>query len=271
MIGAETSKRAEHKHTINDEIESHHRRATEDYIHSKPTKPITLQCQFNVLGLSNIDSVQQSFDLEMIAEAFLDLSRSNFYPGDQGREEIGFAFHGISVPELLQDPSIWSPKLSLKNVKHHLEPVEKWFTVNSSKTGIYYKYKFKSCMVTQLELRHFPFDKQALHVLVSSDYPLVHDPKRMAKEGGGSVLLVPRQNKSYLQRLQRDALDCWSMHDEVIYSYVGSTYASFSTSHQTYPLIQFTLFLRRKPWYYIWNIVLPMFLLASMSGTVRKT
>ena len=88
----------------------------------------------------------------MVVEAFLDLSEEAFYPGVPGRDDPDFCF-GVSVSQLLEIPALWSPQLTLRNVKHHFDAPEKWYTVSSSGTGIYYKYKFKACMVTQLQLR----------------------------------------------------------------------------------------------------------------------
>ncbi len=262
----------------------------------KPKQPVVLLCQLNVQYLSSIDIVSQTFDVSLTVEAQLCKSVERFAKDWQKVDEEGstkanekneeplifFDNTDITMSALMRNPRLWNPKLHLVNAKK-LSSSDFWATAGGRHTSVYYKYHFEATLFSQLSLYHFPFDQQALHIVLSSHIPLYNQNTARHKSSLIDVrtpdhtssslclLLIPRPEPSRLLRVATTSgnlMVSWDIHREIVNTYVGATYPILSLSEKVYPLIQYTLFVNRKPQYFIINIMLPMFALATLGFVI---
>jgi hypothetical protein len=241
---------------------------------------VVLACQLNVYYISNVDVINQTFDVDLAIESQLSKDQARTLPipaknlrgqcrtdlrKDQDfRAETGPTGQNFKATfdEIMHTPELWDPHFDILN-KKHVESSESWATKNVKQTAVYYKSRFKATLFSQFYLGSFPFDQQALRIqLTSSRHPLHNS------NGELGLLLIPRPQPSHLLRISTDMLESWDINAEIVHTRVGATPSVHSLSRERHPMIEYLIFVNRKPWHYILNIAVPMFCLASLGLTV---
>jgi hypothetical protein len=287
----------------------------------KQLRHLVLACQLNVYYISNVDVINQTFDIDMAIEAQLSKNQAKTPPfpsvPDQAiqRRWLDMVEHASSenterkdgvrivkantgvtafIPdghlmklwirgnqcfraqsakptdqnykatfdEIMDTPELWDPHLDILN-KKRVEKWESWATKNAKRNAVYFKIRLQATLFSQFSLSSFPFDQQALRIQLYSSRHTLHDD-----HGNLGLLLIPRPQSSHLLRKSTDMLESWDINSDIVHAIVGATPSVHSLSRDRHPMIEYLIFVNRKPWHYILNIAVPMFTLATLGLTV---
>ncbi|XP_070176801.1 gamma-aminobutyric acid receptor subunit rho-2-like [Littorina saxatilis] len=201
---------------------------------------VELKCTF--LKINDIDTLSQQFEAEVYIQAKW--------------EEVAFVSMSEEELDLLTHEDLWSPYLIISNAAGEFDHERRSFVVRYEEgyeaPVVSFRWRFKGLFREPLELAHFPFDVQDLTVDVSTE--------RCVDE------IKMKQDQHALSAVSTRAFQ--DSHEWTIYKHVecthhtsGLEYAS-STIH---PIIVFSTRVRRKVWYFVWNIVLICFLVMLLS------
>jgi hypothetical protein len=205
-------------------------------------KPIDVSIWLHVINLADIDEVSQRFNLMFYLFVQWDDPRLAFQPRSSTER-----FHTFKPNQ------IWHPRLEFINEIGAHTSGDASLRVNSDGTVLYVE-RVGTELSTRFRLLRFPFDRQALPVII---HPFV-----------GQVLMVT---------LHADQKHTWISGEEAEYSSlaewqmmgirVRDTQVSFS-KFGSVPEARFVIGVKRKYDYYIWKIFVPLLLMVSLSWSV---
>eukprot|EP00294_Goniomonas_avonlea_P003159 CAMPEP_0114572598 /NCGR_PEP_ID=MMETSP0114-20121206/18392_1 /TAXON_ID=31324 /ORGANISM="Goniomonas sp, Strain m" /LENGTH=485 /DNA_ID=CAMNT_0001759849 /DNA_START=33 /DNA_END=1487 /DNA_ORIENTATION=- len=238
----------------------------------KPTR--MLNVAYELWGLRGIDTVGEQFSVD------LDIYIS--YPLEQHESEAARELmegseakkvEGLAVEIDGEDAKgIWDPRISLVNALEGeadtTESTERWSVSFRGDTyWVCYALNLRnSKFFERFNLGKFPVDAQDLHVTIRSGWD-VHNVQFQLDPYFGYAE-TQFQNDVMLQE--------WG---DITSRFVDSTHfskgdhptltsATSSIDGLVYHTVHIVTSVRRKPWYYVYNVALPQFLIVSLAGTI---
>jgi hypothetical protein len=213
------------------------------------TSPVRLGVAINVLNISGIDTVAQTFDCEFVLRCrTLNIQRDSIK-----------TVTGESV-----NSQNWEPRIRFMN----LLSTTKWnFNSTLAKNGeLHLKYTVAGTFAEAYELERFPFDRQGLTIAMSSSIPYEVEtdqgPKRIL-----SFEEMPRSISSKPFVVQTDNFQASNVYclEPTVKFESSHTAREASTTGTTRPLLKFEMSVKRYAGSYVWNIILPLMLITLMS------
>ncbi|KAK3107447.1 hypothetical protein FSP39_014831 [Pinctada imbricata] len=192
------------------------------------------------LKLSDIDTVKEQFSAEIFVQArWRELSL------DHGKDK--------DKPDLR---TYWEPKLIIQNVVSTTRN-NTWKDLRYGKSGeafIVEKRRIKGVFNENLELQEFPFDFQDLGVVITSERP-VDEVEIVEDDQDLSSLTV----SCFVDEQE------WDLRD-FIESENKSVTKDFSEGKNVaYPFLLMKTLARRRPAFFVWNIIIIMTIISSLS------
>ncbi|XP_071091032.1 neuronal acetylcholine receptor subunit alpha-4-like [Haliotis cracherodii] len=207
---------------------------------------VTVEVKCAFLKIVDIDTISQEFQAEIFLQAKWE---EPAFSKPQGKAN--------KLPKF--DTKIhWDPKLIILNCED-MSLDRKSFSVRHDKDHrhpiVLQLWRFKGTFRENMELQHFPFDVQDLTIQVGSERPVA------------KIELIEDQHMLSTVNTQTflDAQE-WNIyhHVESFRDKTTMEYASLSS----HPILHVQSRVKRKVGYYIWNIIVIMILIVSLTFTV---
>ena len=205
------------------------------------TKCVVVDVSMTVLALSNISLTEQTFDAQFVMRAIT----TNLQD---------CKVRGSNEPVTADN---WEPRLRFSN----LIDTSEW-RQNPPKSlpngELCFKYFVRGTFSEKFELGAFPFDTQRMTLCLSSAIP------------EGAIDLREIQPNAEIRRSGTVSTrnfaqsSAYNLEHEVYFRRTSSDKAD-STSDQVRPMLLISMVTRRKPFYFVWNIVVPHLLINLMS------
>lgn len=199
---------------------------------------------FNIL---TVDTVAQNFQADVYCELRI--------------RAISDVRDNEVVAELLDAYDIQPYHIEFRNVAEITGEVEKWQMLSPSSTvpgkfDYIFKLRVRGTFNEKMELENFPFDEQALHLMLTVNRP------------SAIIKIVP--NSEYPSLFQHDSFHLGSVfrviHGEHVFTMVSLSNPLESSAGLVYPRITFSILLERKAGFYITNVALPMTIVTFLSA-----
>ena len=226
-----------------DRVETNTRASEEEVRHiiHKDNEVVNVSLRITISRIEDIDTVKQEFTSEFFMAAVWE------EPNLDRR---------VKVEDVNWDEE-WDPRISFENVveikslqrKHEVLPPSEGHSRN-----VQLSYRVKGRFKTVFSLRGFPFDYQTLSIAVSSKWTdaVVQFSHNVMIPSAISCSNFPDQE--------------WELHDYVFSEIPSTDKKSFGHfSLLKYSSCEFKVQIRRKYSYFLYNVVLLMFLITSLS------
>jgi len=158
------------------------------------------------------------------------------------------------------EPDNWEPRLRFLN----LIDTRKW-SMHSRRLSdgeLEMKYSVSGTFSEKFELGKFPFDVQALSLVISSSIPF-------CTSDGKHVLRLEQMpdaaSTGVVQRSNFSASNVFDLTDHAAFSEPTHTNAADSTTGTVRPILRISLLARRRGAYFIWNVIMPMLVIDGLS------
>ncbi|XP_013419513.1 uncharacterized protein LOC106180157 [Lingula anatina] len=201
-----------------------------------------------IIAVGDIDNVKQEFTVDIYLRA---IWKEPTLKGKK-QEEVDWS-------------QAWDPRITLLNEVAVLKKTIKHFLVYEEPDDVpevRFSMRMTVTLKENLELNEFPFDHQDLTIRLSSDWPI----KQIEFEKDMSI-------KDAIRTDQFSGQQEWKLYPHLICEPV-TPWKEKSAAHNQYPLYNITLQVKRKPGFYMWNVILVMFcimLLTISSFTVEAS
>ncbi len=205
-------------------------------------QPIPVSIAIHVINLSDIDEVMQRFHLMFYMFVQWHDSRLAFTPRDPLER-----FHVYAIDQ------VWHPRLDFINAVGARTISEASLRVEPD-GKVLYAERAEAQLSTRFHLRRFPFDEQALQILV---HPFVAQAHLVTFKANQEHTWISSEEEAYSSLAQWDLVSIRTQHDHVPVSRFG-----------TVPEAHFEILVRRKYTFYLWKIFLPLLLMVMLSWTV---
>jgi hypothetical protein len=205
-------------------------------------KPVAVSIAVHVINLADIDEVSERFNLMFYLLAQWHDPRLAFNP--RGPTERFHAF----MPK-----QVWHPRLEFINELGSHSTSDASLRVNPNGTVLYME-RANVEFSTRFRLRRFPFDRQALQVII---HPFIGQTL--------AVILTADRARTWIsgEESEYSSLAEW----QVMGIRASNSQASFSRFGPI-PEARFQIVVRRKYRYYIWKIFVPLLLMVTLSWSV---
>lgn len=205
-------------------------------------QPIPVAIAIQVINLTDIDEVQQRFHLMFyLFEQWHD-SRLAFTPRNPGER-----FHVYATDEL------WHPRLDFINGVGARTTSEASLRVKPD-GQVLYAERAEAILSTRFRLRRFPFDKQALQIII---HPFVAQAHIVSFKASQEHTWISAEEAAYSSLADWQLMGIHVEHDHVPISKFGPI-----------PQVEFDILVKRKYAFYLWKIFLPLLLMVMLSWTV---
>ncbi len=222
----------------------------------KPGDPaIPVAMRVVVLGITNINMLEQTFDAELQLELTWEdpefVQQTMTPDWQKGREEEDW--------QEMMRKTCWHPGLECTNcaAMHH---VESWFHVESD-DQVSFRCRLRGTFRERFELHDFPFDYQFLTVRFRSSFATKHCVFAKPKTD-----LCKRMKADFLQ-MYGFILEEWDLMPHLCVRSNPSS-KDTSTSGTQYSEIKVECVLQRHSSYYLWNIIFIDLMLVCTSFSV---
>jgi Neurotransmitter-gated ion-channel ligand binding domain/Neurotransmitter-gated ion-channel transmembrane region len=205
-------------------------------------KPVAVSIAIHVINLADIDEVSERFNLMFYLLARWQDPRLAFSPRDPAER-----FH-VFMPK-----QIWHPRLEFINELGSHSTGDASVRV-SPNGNVLYMERANGEFSTRFRLRRFPFDRQALQVII---HPFIGQAL--------GVMLTVDKARTWIsgEESEYSSLAEWQMMGIK----ATDSQASFS-KFGPIPEARFQIMVRRKYRYYIWKIFVPLLLMVMLSWSV---
>jgi len=232
----------EKRNKLSETQSRHHRK------HSSTTLK-TVRIRVNIFNITDIDTTNHQFRCEFFLEA----------------SWTDFRLKGPKSPSDVDWTKEWHPDLQFVNQidKTDNEP-EIWYAIfddfpdkPTEPAVVCQRLRLHGTFLEHLELDDFPLDTQPLHIVIRS----AHTSDR--------VRLVPNRNPKYHSIVQNTYFvlsDEYQLSRHVILE-TSETAPELSCSGLTYGELAVSCTVRRHIGYYVWNVMVPTFLITVMAFT----
>lgn len=151
----------------------------------------------------------------------------------------------------LEEPPEWTPEIFIDECKEEMNVIDEQYWKNNH--GVYYGLRLiKATVLNSMNLKRFPFDKQILHIKCYSSNCVYHEYNVNAGRSPYGTSGVPLH-------VTYQHFD-WQLDDAL-----GSRPSSTSEQAEDEPDLSIALYVRRKPEFYLYNIVFPTFIIILCS------
>ncbi len=208
----------------------------------KDGQPIPVAIAIHVINLTDIDEVLQRFHVMFYLFVQWQDSRLAFTPSRPGER-----FHVYAVDQ------VWHPRLDFINAVGARSAGESSLRVEPGGTVLYAE-RGEAQLSTRFHLRRFPFDRQALQIIV---HPFVAQSHLLAFRASQEHTWLSAEQTVYSSLADWDLVGIRTEHDHISLSKVGEI-----------PEAHFEILVRRKYAFYLWKIFLPLLLMVILSWTV---
>mmetsp|Transcript_18427 Transcript_18427/g.61699 ORF Transcript_18427/g.61699 Transcript_18427/m.61699 type:complete len:432 (-) Transcript_18427:191-1486(-) len=167
----------------------------------------------------------------------------------------------------------WSPMLIFRNEIDSREISRKIYVSDPSKGIVFCYLKYHATFYENLELYDFPFDRQILHIDVSSFRPTKEMEFAQFPARSNKIFAMPisqwivapyTDDDDKLAQSQRggfNAPDTYVIPQKELYA---------ASDGLLYPRARFEIRVQRRAEYYLWNVVMVIFLLVLLSATAHR-
>jgi hypothetical protein len=204
--------------------------------------PIPVSIAIHVLNLSDIDEVGERFRLMFYLFVQWQDSRLAFTP--QGPRDH---FHTYSPDQ------IWHPRLEFINSIGARTQSEQMIRVQPDGKVLYVE-RSDALLSTRFRLRRFPFDRQALQIIIRS---FIGQAQIVDFKANKEHTFITAEENVYSSLAEWQLVRIRTEEDHVGMSKFGSI-----------PEAHFEILVRRKYDFYLWKIFLPLLLMVMLSWTV---
>ena len=204
--------------------------------------PIPVSVALHVINLSDIDEVGQRFHLMFYLFVQWHDSRLAFKPSGPNERFHVYAPDQVWHPRLVFINGIGSPTLAEQSVR--VNPEGKVLYVERSDT----------VLTTRLRLRRFPFDRQALAIII---HPFIGQLQIVSFQSSRGQSFISAGEAAYSSLADWQVMGIRVQHGQAAFSKLGPI-----------PEAHFEIVVRRKYDFYLWKIFLPLLLMVMLSWTV---
>jgi Neurotransmitter-gated ion-channel ligand binding domain/Neurotransmitter-gated ion-channel transmembrane region len=217
---------------------------TNDLLRPPPhkDKPIAVSVAIHVTNLTDIDEVTERFNLMFYLFTQWEDPRLAFKPENPMQR-----FH------FFQPNQVWHPKLDLVNAVNARSISDSSIRV-TSEGKVLYTERSSAQLSTRFHLRRFPFDRQALQIIV---HPFMGQAHLVSLSGDQSYTWISTEESVYSSLAEWQLMAVETRDGPVSVSKVGPV-----------PEARFEIVVKRRYAYYVWKIFLPLLLIVSLSWTV---
>ena len=203
-------------------------------------KPVEVHIRFYVANLGALDQATESYDIAGYLRAMWKDSR-HAYKGEAGSEKE------------LDPKTIWTPWLEIVNVKGTQSTDGAMAFVTPDGT-VRWELRMGTTVSSDLNLRRFPFDRQALRLAIES-----------SKYSETAVQLIADDDMSGINGDSFVSLSEWPLPKQ-LRAEQGRSYFAPEKAH--YSRVSFLIDVDRESGFYIWKVILPVLLICMCSWTV---
>jgi Neurotransmitter-gated ion-channel ligand binding domain/Neurotransmitter-gated ion-channel transmembrane region len=204
--------------------------------------PIPVSIAIHVLNLSDIDEVGERFHLMFYLFVQWQDSRLAFTPQGPGDH-----FH------VYEPGQIWHPRLEFINGIGARTQSEQMMRVQPNGKVLYVE-RADALLSTRFHLRRFPFDRQALQIII---HPFVGQAQIVDFKASQEHSWISAEESVYSSLAEWQLVRIHTEEDHVTMSKFGPI-----------PEARFEIMVRRKYDFYVWKIFLPLLLMVMLSWTV---
>lgn len=206
--------------------------------------PIQIGINLRIIKIFDVDPVAETYRVDAYIDySWLDIRNDRLIP--DGRNSI--TLEDLQVDDF--DNAIWNPAFEIINNIDTKEISNKRLVV--SRGGkITYNERFKATLSSDMNFHLFPFDSHKLTINIEA---FSHDTKTLNFSENPQV--YPKTNKEW-------NLNSWRPKSRTCrLSANDYSYLSDSTGEDSFHRFSFVLEVERKPGYFIWQILLPLFII----------
>ena len=205
-------------------------------------KPIDVAIALHIVNIASIDEVSEQFQMDAYLFARWIDPRLAFTPGGPDDQERNYAFG-----------QIWIPQLEIINAASPRQHGDISIRVAPDGT-VNYVERCQVAMSSRFALRRFPFDRQALVIII---HPFLVDGPRMKFTLSDHATWTASEFDSYSSLAQ------WELTAVKPQIGMAPTYGGL-----TVPEARFEISVRRRSSFYLWKVFLPLLLMVVLSWAV---
>jgi neurotransmitter-gated ion-channel len=205
-------------------------------------QPIPVSIAIHVINLTDIDEVAQRFHLMFYLFVQWHDGRLAFTPSKAGER-----FH-VYAPD-----QVWHPRLEFINGIGARTRSESTLRVNPNGDMLYIE-RADVQLSTRFRLRRFPFDWQALQIII---HPFVGQMNIVHFQANQEHTFITSRESAYSSLAEWQVMGIRTEHGHVSLSQLGNIQEAY-----------FEILVRRKYRFYLWKIFLPLLLMVMLSWTV---
>ncbi len=205
-------------------------------------KPITVSVAIHVTNLTDIDEVGQRFNLMFYLFSQWEDPRLAFKPQNPQQR-----FH------FFQPNEVWRPRLDLVNAISARSISDSSIRVTPD-GKVLYTERSNAELSTRFHLRRFPFDRQALQIIV---HPFIGQAHLISLNSDQGYTWISAEESVYSSLAEWQLMAIKTHGGPVSISKVGQV-----------PEARFEIVVKRRYAYYVWKIFLPLLLIVALSWTV---
>ena len=217
------------------------------------TRPVPVDVTLNINKIYNIDSVNQTYEIDGYLVLVWTDERLAFVPDADGQRQRTYE-NDAALDEM--GPAIWWPSIEFINVVGERDVPSRRLVVNSD-GRIVYNERFYGTFTSEMDFRRFPFDTQDFVVQIesfsydASEVEFVAGDAAIASSGTPAV----------------DAASAAWLFDPPTASIRAVLYPHLeeATGSETYSRYEYVATADRNPGFFIWQLFLPLFLIIGTS------
>jgi hypothetical protein len=206
------------------------------------SQPLNIAVGLHIVNIASIDEVTEQFEMDAyLFERWID-PRLAFTPSGPGDRERDFAVG-----------QIWIPQLEMINAASPRTRGDTSIRVAPDGT-VNYAERSKVALSSRFELRRFPFDRQALLIII---HPFLADGPRIKFSLLDHATWTASEFESYSSLAQ------WKLNAIEPRVGMAPTYGGL-----TVPEVRFAIAVERRSSFYLWKVFLPLLLMVFLSWSV---
>ena len=220
--------------------------------------PVYIRVMFMKIG--DVDTLKENYIAKVcVCARWMDPSMNSPSSGPYRKRPM-------NIDNLVKQGRIWTPKIHILNSNEDDTSKLSKFTMLYNDQGhaeITEKREVRGTFAEKMELSDFPFDCQALTVIVTSDLPYTTirlEPDSCYKESGITMQEVQSFSDGQEWRLNR-SIRAWK-ETEIV---TKSSEKDNTPTHEYRQQVCVACSVTRRPGFFIWNMFLIMFIICSLT------
>lgn len=220
-----------------------------------PDPPTQVSFLIGLLDLPELNVREQTFTIEGTLALLWHDPRLAFDPAETGQERL---LYSNSEATRQLNNFIWSPALEFENSRGERKTSNATLSIDPDGT-VYYQERFNATLATPLDLRDFPFDSQRLNITVAS---FNYAADQMVFSPDSLVVLLPEFTATGWR------VETLPQTEIILRGAYGLEWAEEGEEELLEDLFStaiFTIPLTRDPGFYVWKLLVPLFIITSIS------